>query len=100
MNPSVNQRLGQMLRSLEGPQLLFIGFVGLLLLGGSAAALAEMPALLLPACLAVGMLVALVEWRWIYYTLFFLLPFSQEISLFGGRSMDGPSEPLMLVLTA
>jgi len=100
VNPSVNQRLGQLLRSLDGPQLLFIGFVGLLLLGGTAAALAEMPALLLPACLAVGVLVALVEWRWIYYTLFFLLPFSQEISLFGGLSMDVPSEPLMLVLTA
>jgi O-antigen ligase len=85
---------------LEGPQLLFMGFVGLLLLGGAAAALAEMPALLLPAVLAVGLTVALVEWRWIYYALFFLLPFTQEISLFGGLSMDVPSEPLMLALTA
>ncbi|MBO2008153.1 O-antigen ligase family protein [Hymenobacter negativus] len=100
MNPSVNERLGQWWRSLEGPQLLFMGFVALLLLGGAAAALAEMPALLLPAVLAVGLTVALVEWRWIYYTLFFLLPFTQEISLFGGLSMDVPSEPLMLALTA
>jgi O-antigen ligase len=100
VNPSVNERLGQWWRSLEGPQLLFMGFVGLLLLGGAAAALAEMPALLLPAVLAVGLAVALIEWRWIYYVLFFLLPFTQEISLFGGLSMDVPSEPLMLALTA
>jgi O-antigen ligase len=77
-----------------------MGFVGLLLVGGAAAALAELPALLLPAALAVGVMVALIEWRWIYYALFFLLPFTQEISLFGGLSMDVPSEPLMLALTA
>ncbi len=77
-----------------------MGFVGLLLVGGAAAALAQLPALLLPALLAVGLLVALVEWRWIYYLLFFILPFTQEISLFGGLSMDVPSEPLMLALTA
>jgi O-antigen ligase len=32
--------------------------------------------------------------------LFFVLPFSEEIGLFGGLSMDVPSEPLMLALTA
>ena len=77
-----------------------MGFIGLLLTGGAAAALAQLPALLLPALLAVGLLVALVEWRWLYYLLFFILPFTQEISLFGGLSMDVPSEPLMLALTA
>ena len=100
MNPPVNEWLGQRWRSFDTPQLLFMGFVGLLLAGGAAAALAEMPALFLPALLAIGVLVALVEWRWLYYLLFFVLPFSQEISLFGGLSMDVPSEPLMLVLTA
>ena len=77
-----------------------MGFIGLLLAGGAAAALAQQPALLLPGLLAVGVLVAVVEWRWLYYLLFFLLPFSEEIGLFGGLSMDVPSEPLMLALTA
>jgi O-antigen ligase len=96
----VNERLGQLWRSFDTPQFLFMGFVGLLLAGGAAAALAQMPALVLPALLAIGVLVALIEWRWLYYLLFFVLPFSQEIGLFGGLSMDVPSEPLMLVLTA
>ncbi|MFC7668247.1 O-antigen ligase family protein [Hymenobacter humi] len=87
-------------RSFDGAQLLFMGFVLLLLGGGAGAALLRQPALLLPGLAAVGLLVALVEWRWLYYLLFFLLPFSQEISLFGGLSMDVPSEPLMLALTA
>ncbi len=90
----------QHLRTLDGPQRLFAGFVLLLLGGGAAAALAHAPALLLPALLAVGLLVAVVEWRIIFYLLLFLLPFSIEIGLPGGFSMDVPSEPLMLVLTA
>ena len=77
-----------------------MGFAGLLLLCGAAAGLRQQPALLLPALLAVGALLALVEWRWVYYALFAVLPFSQEISLFGGLSIDVPSEPLMLALTA
>ena len=100
MNPPVNERLQRLWQSFDGPQLLFMGFVGLLLAGGAAAALRQQPALLLPGLLAVGLLVAVVEWRWLYYLLFFLLPFSEEISLFGGLSMDVPSEPLMLALTA
>ncbi|GAC1375077.1 MAG: hypothetical protein NVSMB30_18760 [Hymenobacter sp.] len=100
MNPPVNGWWPRLRRSFDGPQLLFIGFVGLLLAGGTAAALAQLPALLLPGALALGLLVALVEWRWLYYGLFFLLPFTQEIGLFGGLSMDVPSEPLMLALTA
>ena len=100
MNPLLTDWLPRLRRSFDGPQLLFIGFIGLLLVGGAAAALAQQPALLLPGLLAVGLLVAVVEWRWLYYLLFFLLPFSEEISLFGGLSMDVPSEPLMLALTA
>ena len=100
MNPPVTDRLHQILRGFDGPQRLFMGFVGLLVAGSAAAALAQMPALLLPGLLAVGVLVAVVEWRWLYYLLFFLLPFTEEISLFGGLSMDVPSEPLMLALTA
>ncbi len=100
MNPPVNERLHQLRRSLDGAQLIFVGFVLLLVGGGAAAILRQQPALLLPGLLVVGGAVALVEWRWLYYLLFFLLPFTEEISLFGGLSMDVPSEPLMLVLTA
>ncbi|MBC8084143.1 MAG: O-antigen ligase family protein [Hymenobacter sp.] len=100
MNPPVNEQRRRLLRSFDGPQLLFMGFVGLLLTGGAAAALRHQLALLLPGLLAVGVLVAFVEWRWLYYGLFFLLPFTQEIALFGGLSLDVPSEPLMLAITA
>ena len=90
--------------ALDGPQRLFVGFVLLLVGGGAAAALAQVPALLLlPAVpvLAVGAaLVAAVRWRYLYYLLLGLLPFSQEIGLPGGLSLDVPSEPLMLLLTA
>ena len=84
----------------DGPQRLFVGFVLLLLAGGAGAALWQQPALLLPGLLVVGVLLAVVEWRWLYYLLFLLLPFSVEIGLPGSFSMDVPSEPLMLALTA
>ena len=100
MTPPLTEPLRRLRRAFDGPQLLFMGFVGLLLAGGAAAALGRQPALLLPALLAMGGLVAVVEWRWLYYGVFFVLPFSQEIGLFGGLSMDVPSEPLMLALTA
>ena len=106
MNPPLTSlaarlhRLRQSLSGLDGPQLVFVAFIGVLLAGGAAAALARQPALLAPAGLAVGLLVALVEWRWLYYLVFFLLPFTVEIPLFGGLSLDVPSEPLMLALTA
>jgi O-antigen ligase len=77
-----------------------MGFVLLLLAGGAAAALRQQPVLLLPGLLAVGALVALVEWRWLYYLLFLLLPFTEEVGLVGSLRMDFPSEPLMLALTA
>ncbi len=100
MNPPVTALLLRLRRTFDGPQLLFVVFVLLLLAGGAMALLRQQPALLLPGLLAVGGLLALVEWRWLYYLLFLLLPFSQEINLFGGLSMDVPSEPLMLALTA
>ncbi|MCC3154644.1 O-antigen ligase family protein [Hymenobacter sp. BT770] len=96
----MTELLHRLRRTFEGPQLLFMGFVLLLLAGGAAAALRQQPALLLPGLLTVGALVALVEWRILYYLLFLLLPFSEEIGLFGSLSMDVPSEPLMLALTA
>ncbi|MDQ2769830.1 MAG: O-antigen ligase family protein [Bacteroidota bacterium] len=84
----------------DGLQRLFVAFVLLLLAGGAGAVLLNQPALLLPGLLVVGLLVAFIEWRWLYYLLFFLLAFSLEIGLPGGFSMDVPSEPLMLALTA
>ncbi|MBD2768621.1 O-antigen ligase family protein [Hymenobacter sp. BT664] len=99
MNPPVNQLLARLRRSFDDAQLLFMGFVLLLLVSGTIAALAKLPALLLPSLLVIGIGVALIEWRWLYYLLFLLLPFTEEIGLFGGLSMDVPSEPLMLALT-
>ncbi len=84
----------------DGPQRLFVGLFALLLAGGAGAALAESPAPLVPGLLALGLLVAFVEWRWLFYGLFATLAFSREIDLPGGLSMDVPSEPLMLALTA
>ena len=84
----------------DGLQRLFVAFVLLLLAGGAGAVLLRQPALLLPGLLVVGLLVAFIEWRWLYYLLFFLLAVSVEIGLPGGFSMDVPSEPLMLALTA
>jgi O-antigen ligase len=92
--------LWQRLRLIEAEQRVFIAFAVLLLGGGVAAAQRHNPALVMPGVLLAGALMALLEWRIIYYLLFFTLPFSQEIGLPGGLSMDVPSEPLMLVLTA
>ncbi|GAA4354620.1 hypothetical protein GCM10023185_16600 [Hymenobacter saemangeumensis] len=88
------------LRPVDGPQRVFVGFVLLLLAGGTLAAFTQNPVLLLPGVALVGLLVVFIEWRLLYYLLFFILPFSQEIGLPGGLSMDLPSEPLMLALTA
>ncbi len=100
MNPPLNERLPRALRYLDGPQWLFVGFVGLVLLGGALAGFRQQPALLAPGLVVVGGLLAFIEWRWLYFGLFAVLPFSQEIGLLGGFSMDVPSEPLMLALTA
>ncbi|GAA3995935.1 hypothetical protein GCM10022408_03130 [Hymenobacter fastidiosus] len=79
-------------------QRLFVVFISLLLPAGAAALLLRMPALLGLPLLVLGVAVLLVDWRWVYYLLVFLLAFSREIGLPGGLSMDVPSEPLMLVL--
>ncbi|MDO7875640.1 O-antigen ligase family protein [Hymenobacter sp. ASUV-10] len=92
--------LWQRLRRLEAEQRFFIVFVTLLLLGGAGAVLRHDLSLLLPGVLLAGGAIAFLEWRILYYLLFFSLPFSLEIGLPGGLSMDVPSEPLMLVLMA
>ncbi|QKG52957.1 O-antigen ligase family protein [Hymenobacter sp. BRD67] len=86
------------LRPVEASQWVFSGFLGLLLLGGALAALLEQPLLLLPALAVPVVVLMLSRWTWLYYLLFLTLPFSREISLPGGLSMDVPSEPFMLTL--
>ncbi|MGI4872833.1 MAG: O-antigen ligase family protein [Janthinobacterium lividum] len=86
------------LRPADSSQWLFLGFLGLLLGGGALAALRAQPMLLLPALGVVGVVLLLVRWHWLYYLLFLILPFSKQIDLPGGFSMDVPSEPLLLVL--
>jgi O-antigen ligase len=88
------------LRPTDAAQWIFLGFLGLLLLGGAFATLLNEQALIVPALALVGLVLVLTNWRWVYYLLFLTLPISREISLPGGLSMDVPSEPLMLVLTA
>ncbi|PJJ59582.1 O-antigen ligase family protein [Hymenobacter chitinivorans] len=86
------------LRPQDSAQRLFIGFILLLLLSGSAALLLQTPLWLALPFAGVGVAVLLVDWRWVYYLLLLTLAFSREIPLPGGLSMDVPSEPLMLVL--
>ncbi len=86
------------LRPVDASQWLFVGFVGLLLAGGALAGLRQQPALVLPALAVLGLGLLLLRWQWLYYLLFLTLPFSHEIGLPGGLSMDVPSEPLMLLL--
>lgn len=88
------------LRPADATQWAFVAFVAALVGGGALAGLRQTPLALAPALGAVGVLLALVNWRWLYLLLFALLPFSLEIGLPGGLSMDVPSEPLMLALTA
>ncbi|MET4108094.1 O-antigen ligase family protein [Hymenobacter sp. UYP22] len=94
----MNQRLASLLPQ-DSAQRLFLGLVVVLLTGGATALLLETPLALLPAALAVGLLMVLTEWRTLYYLLFLTLAFSREMPLPGGLSMDVPSEPLLLVLT-
>jgi O-antigen ligase len=87
-------------RPTDALQWVFLGFLGLLLLGGALAGLLQQPALLLPALAVIAVVVVLAEWRWLYYGLFLTLPFTFEIPLLGGFQMDVASEPFMLALTA
>jgi len=86
------------LRPVDATQWVFLGFLSLLLLGGTLAVLLQMPALVVPALLVIPTVLVLTRWQWLYYGVFLLLPFSHEINLPGGLSMDIPSEPLMLAL--
>ena len=102
MSPHGPARLARLarLRTLPGEQWLFGLFVVVVLVSGVLATLWHNPLLLLPALLVPGLLMVLLDWRLLYYLLFATLAFSMEIPLPGGLTMDVPSEPLMLVLTA
>jgi len=88
------------LRPADASQWVFVAFLGLLLGGGTLAGLRQQPVLVLPALALVGAVVVATRWQWLYYGFFLTLPFSREISLPGGLSMDVPSEPLLLGLLA
>ena len=51
MTPPLTEPLRRLRRAFDGPQLLFMGFVGLLLAGGAAAALARQPDRAMPEAL-------------------------------------------------
>ena len=87
------------LRPQDSLQWGFVAFVGVLLMSGAAALVLKQPLALLPVLGFIGVLIGVLQWRWLFYLLFATLPFSREISLPGGLSMDVPSEPLMLALT-
>ncbi|MGI4734486.1 MAG: O-antigen ligase family protein [Janthinobacterium lividum] len=86
------------LRPADAGQWVFIGFIGLLLTGGALAIQRQQSTLVLPALAVLGLGLLLTRWQWLYYALFLTLPFSREIELAGGLSLDVPSEPLMLAL--
>lgn len=86
------------LRPQNSDQRLFVAFIGLLMVAGAAAALLDSIGWLALPVAALGVVVLLVDWRWVYYILLLTLAFSREFPLPGGLSMDVPSEPLMLVL--
>jgi O-antigen ligase len=86
------------LRPTDASQWLFLSFVGLLVAGGALAGLRQQPMLVLPALAVLALGLVLTRWQWLYYALFLTLPFSREVALPGGLSMDVPSEPLMLAL--
>ena len=88
------------MRPTDTPQRVFLGFVGVLLASGVAAALLRQPALLAPVLALPVLALVLRRWQGLYYAVFALLPFSREISLPGGLSLDVPTEPLLLVLLA
>ncbi len=86
------------LRPVDAGQWSFVAFVALLLASGLVAGWQRLPALLaLPLALPVLALVVR-RWQLLYYAVFALLPFSREMSLPGGLSLDVPTEPLLLAL--
>jgi O-antigen ligase len=87
------------LRPADASQWLFVGFVGLLLLGGVLAGTQQHIALLLLALAVPALVLVATRWQWLYYGLFLTLAFSREVAV-GGQKMDVPSEPLLLALLA
>ena len=85
------------LRPADSFQWVFVVFLGLLLLGGTLAATLQVPTLVLPALAALGLVLVLTRWQWLYYLFFLTLPFSHEFVL-SGQHVDAPSEPLLIAL--
>ncbi|MCC3159646.1 O-antigen ligase family protein [Hymenobacter sp. 15J16-1T3B] len=86
------------LRPRDTPERVFVAFVLLLLVGGVVGVAARSPlAGVLPALVAIGVGVLIIDWRWLYYLLLSTLAFSQELKI-GTFTLDVPSEPLMLLL--
>ncbi|MGI4761564.1 MAG: O-antigen ligase family protein [Janthinobacterium lividum] len=87
------------LRPADASQRLFLGFVGLLLLGGVLAGLRQQAAPLLLALAVPALVLVATRWQWLYYGLFLALAFTHEMTV-GGQKMEIPSEPLLLALLA
>jgi len=87
------------LRPTDASQWLFLGFVGLLLLGGALAGIRQQPVPLLLALVVPGLVLVATRWQWLYYGLFLTLAFTHEMTV-GGQKMEVPSEPLLLALLA
>jgi O-antigen ligase len=87
------------LRPADASQRLFLGFVGLLLLGGVLAGTRQQAAPLLLALAVPALVLVATRWQWLYYGLFLTLAFTREMAV-GGQKMEVPSEPLLLALLA
>ena len=71
--------------------------VGILILSGTVVLTQSLlPLALLPLIAIIW--ITVVEIKWVYYLLFFLIPFSAETDLPGGINVDFPAELLMLGL--
>ena len=73
---------------------------GTLLLGSLIAAISleNIFALAIPL-IGIALILVITNYRFLYFLLLFSLPFSMQIGLPGGLTMDVPSEPLMLVIS-
>jgi len=87
------------LRPADTSQWLFLGFVGLLLLGGALVGTRQQPSVLLLALAVPALVLVATRWQWLYYGLFLTLAFTHEMTV-GGQKMEVPSEPLLLGLLA
>lgn len=82
----------------EQTKMLFNGFAFLMLASIFIAILAEAYYIMLAPAALLFVYVALVDFRKIYYFLFFCIPISVEIELPGGLGTDLPTEPIMIGL--